>query len=182
MLSGPLPTGFKNGTILSAGQYNLHHNFFYGPASVTAGGVTSCPQDQTRRGIFYQSSIAYNCLTYPTTSACYQAGRVQTQVAASTCKRFCNAGENPCGGHGACWFAKGVDPNCLCDAGYVQTADKQSCVKKPKGRKRKVLWQYRRLGGWEIVGSPEDLLIWSGGPCAVASFEASYGRYRVCVL
>ncbi|GJP86897.1 hypothetical protein CLOP_g16868 [Closterium sp. NIES-67] len=134
MLSGPLPTGFRNGTLLSAGQYNLHSNYFYGPASVTAGGVTACPQDQTRRGVFFQSSIASNCLTYPNTSACYKAGRVDKQVGASTCLRFCNAGVNPCGGHGACWFTAGVAPNCLCDKGYVPTEDKQSCIKKARGK------------------------------------------------
>ncbi|GJP86895.1 hypothetical protein CLOP_g16867 [Closterium sp. NIES-67] len=129
--SGPLPTGFINSTLLTAGQYNMHHNFFYGNASVTAGGVTKCPMDQTRRGIFYQSSLAYNCLKYPPGSPCALANKIERQVDNSTCKRFCGADVATCGGHGSCWFGPGRNPSCDCDAGYVPTLDKQSCIPAP---------------------------------------------------
>ncbi|CAI5490956.1 unnamed protein product, partial [Closterium sp. Naga37s-1] len=126
--SGPLPSGFFNATIVTAGQINIHHNYFNGPATVIAGASPFCPKDQTRNGIFYQSSLAYNCINYPATSACALAPRVETQLSLTTCQAFCGADVAPCGGHGTCWFGVGRSVSCDCDPGYVPTLDGLSCV------------------------------------------------------
>ncbi|CAI5471192.1 unnamed protein product, partial [Closterium sp. Yama58-4] len=126
--SGPLPSGFLNATIVTAGQINIHHNYFNGPATIVAGASPFCPKDQTRNGIFYQSSLAYNCIKYPATSACALAPRIETQLSTTTCQAFCGADVAPCGGHGTCWFGVGRSVSCDCDPGYVPTLDGLSCV------------------------------------------------------
>ncbi|CAI5962337.1 unnamed protein product [Closterium sp. NIES-64] len=131
--SGPLPSGFFNATIVTAGQINIHHNYFNGPATVVAGSSPFCPKDQTRNGIFYQSSLAYNCIKYPATSACALVPRVETQLSLTTCQAFCGADVAPCGGHGTCWFGVGRSVSCDCDPGYVPTLDGLSCVADTSG-------------------------------------------------
>ncbi|CAI7789902.1 unnamed protein product [Closterium sp. NIES-53] len=129
MLTGPLPTNFPSTRFIDYGQYNLRNNFFNGPAVVTAGGKSFCPVNHTYTGVFFESSLAKNCLTYPAGSPCEKAGLVQVQVPTHVCKRFCNADTNTCGGKGYCWFGGGRNPSCDCFRGYKPTADKQSCVK-----------------------------------------------------
>ncbi|CAI5521716.1 unnamed protein product [Closterium sp. Naga37s-1] len=131
--SGPLPSGFFNATIVTTGQINIHHNYFNGPATVVAGSSPFCPKDQTRNGIFYQSSLAYNCIKYPATSACALVPRVETQLSLTTCQAFCGADVAPCGGHGTCWFGVGRSVSCDCDPGYVPTLDGLSCVADTSG-------------------------------------------------
>ncbi|CAI5462665.1 unnamed protein product [Closterium sp. Yama58-4] len=129
LLTGPLPTNFPSTRFIDYGQYNLRNNFFNGPAVVTAGGRSFCPVNHTYTGVFFESSLAKNCLTYPAGSPCVKAGLVQVQVPTNVCKRFCNADTNTCGGKGYCWFGGGRDPSCDCFRGYKPTADKQLCVK-----------------------------------------------------
>ncbi|CAI5462323.1 unnamed protein product [Closterium sp. Yama58-4] len=129
MLTGPLPTNFPSTRFIDYGQYNLRNNFFNGPAVVTAGGQSFCPVNHTYTGVFFESSLAKNCLTYPVGSPCEKAGLVQVQVPTHVCKIFCNADTNTCGGKGYCWFGGGRSPSCDCFPGYKPTADKQLCVK-----------------------------------------------------
>ncbi|CAI5986843.1 unnamed protein product [Closterium sp. NIES-65] len=129
LLTGPLPTNFPSTRFIDYGQYNLRNNFFNGPAVVTAGGRSFCPVNHTYTGVFFESSLAKNCLTYPVGSPCEKAGLVQVQVPTHVCKRFCNADTNTCGGKGYCWFGGGRNPSCDCFRGFKPTADKQLCVK-----------------------------------------------------
>ncbi|CAI5971293.1 unnamed protein product, partial [Closterium sp. NIES-64] len=77
LLTGPLPTNFPSTRFIDYGQYNLRNNFFNGPAVVTAGGRSFCPVNHTYTGVFFESSLAKNCLTYPVGSPCEKAGLVQ---------------------------------------------------------------------------------------------------------
>ena len=126
-LSGPLPTPITSRQ-LASGFLSLAKNYFYGNATVVAGGLQFCPSLQTAHADFTDPSarvsnpaLLLNCLSYSATSACTVAHR-EVQRTAQACAGFCGVtvgASGVCGGKGGCYLqgSSGV-PSCLCQRGY----------------------------------------------------------------